>query len=62
MKYYKRRQQISRFREKIESLEKQLKFTQPELKGEAGESDLADERFKSFSTRRRCLFKTDARH
>ena len=32
--------QISRFSEKVESLEKQLKQSQPELKGEVGELDL----------------------
>jgi hypothetical protein len=41
-------QQISHFKEKIESLGKQLKITQPELKGEAGELDLLDDLQKAF--------------
>jgi hypothetical protein len=41
-------QQINRFREKIEALEKQLTTTQSELKGEAGELDLLDDLQKAF--------------
>ena len=41
-------EQIKRFKEKVEVLEKQLTVTQPELKGEAGEIDLLNSLKEAF--------------